>query len=1010
MSCSNCFCVFLACWMAALLGGCSEAPNESGEGLGGAEATVGPTAADASDQVAGQEASALSAQDAGEVADAAVQSGPVDLGDLIAAKRWSEAESQLRGRLLSDPTSVVLLFQLAQVYAAQSQFESAVETLDLIPVTDPQAGLPALGQSADWCFQAERFGEAERRFVKLVELVPDVGMARRKLAFLLNRQGRRHEAAVHTRHLCRLGDITQTELHSLMVLSDAIFDSPDQVRPDNAGEPMYFPIGAGGIARKQFTDRDFAGAAASLRPLVSTPGAHPALQALYGRSLSEHQAEQEFLQWVQGVPESVQAFSEYWAGVGAYWANQREFGPAIAALGRAVDLDPTDMLSARRLNQCLEAVGRQEDSNRWSQRIQDANAMTELSNRIGAGGSLDSELFEELSAKLLDFGRPLEALLWETVGAIKGGATKAEIAALNERRLEILQGSDAFPGASSRLLGLDVSKFPMRDLPIQRRVVVSGAADVIATVPPQFAESASLVGLDHTYAIAEQPQGAGFSIYQAMGGGVVVLDFDLDGWADLYLAQGAVDAPGGLANQSNQLYRNAGEHSGDVATAARVEDFAYTVGVTAGDLDQDGFLDLVVGNVGATSLLMNNGDGTFSLPQVFRIGEALGLTSSMAVADVSGDGSPDVVNIVYVDDVDLFRRPSQRAGGQREVFSPLDFSPGADVVMLGDGKGSFEKSVLGGNQSERHAGLGVVIAELDGVADCEVFVGNDVYPNDLWKVSTEDGQWSNSAALRGCAYGFGGYRTASMGIAAGDFDRSGTLDLHVANFQQEFVSLFLNQGGAFKDCSAQFGLDRDSRAKLGFGCQAIDFDNNGWQDLVVANGHIDEVPGGLEPFKQLPQAFVNLGTKFELADANKMDAYFSTGHLGRAVATLDFNNDGRTDYVVTHIEESTALLVNQTESENQWLGIRLVGTLSERDAIGARVVVKAGARDWTHWVTAGDGYLAKNDCWSNLGLGSGVDSVDLEVHWPSGQSQLINGIDVNQRVLIVEGMSSFVVN
>jgi hypothetical protein len=242
-----------------------------------------------------------------------------------------------------------------------------------------------------------------------------------------------------------------------------------------------------------------------------------------------------------------------------------------------------------------------------------------------------------------------------------------------------------------------------------------------------------------------------------------------------------------------------------------------------------------------------------------------------------------------------------------------------------------------------------------------------------------------------------------MGVAAGDFDHNGTIDLHVTNYEQENVSLFLNHDGVFQDRNIQYQLAEASHDVLGFGTQAIDYDNDGRRDLVVANGHIEDAVKNKSPFKQLPQLFCNLDGHFGITDVADTSNYWNSPHLGRGMAALDFDRDGRQDIVITHIEEPSVLLLNQTPSDHHWLQLQLVGTGSERDSTGARIRVRFGQHELSDWVIAGDGYLCHNEDVVCFGLGDASQVDAIEVSWPSGQQQVFQKVASDQRLLLIEG-------
>jgi hypothetical protein len=378
------------------------------------------------------------------------------------------------------------------------------------------------------------------------------------------------------------------------------------------------------------------------------------------------------------------------------------------------------------------------------------------------------------------------------------------------------------------------------------------------------------------------------------------------------------------------------------------------------------------------------------------------LPSSVAVADVTGDSLPEIIELLYVDDPKMSQRPPLRPDGNVLGVAVAEYQPAKDRLHVNDARGGFTTRDIGQDNEAASTGLGVVVTDFDGKPGNEIFVGNDIRANHFWVRDDQSASWSDFAPLSGCAFGNGGIMTASMGIAAGDFDRSGTADLHVTNFFLEPASFFINRGGSFEDRAIQFGLDNASRRVLGFGTQAIDYDNDGNCDLVVTNGHIEKPANADEPFQQKPQLFANVAGRFQLADVEAGSPYFASRHLGRGLARLDFNQDGKSDFVVTHIGTPSAVLLNQTETNHHWLRIQLVGTQSERDAIGAKVEARAGQKRWSQWAIGGDGYLAKNESTLHFGLGDATLLDEVIVTWPSGKTQSFRQVGVDRQILLVE--------
>ena len=930
---------------------------------------------------------------------------------LLRSGQTEKAILELQRVLVSDPEDSEVLFRLANAQASLGELASAVELLAAIPEDHPQAGLPALGQAADWSMQLERFDEAEKLYLKVLSKAPQAAVVHRQLAFLYNRQGRRHEAFVHLQKLCRLGDVQQDELHAMMVLGHAIFDDPNSVAPR---KKAYFPIGAAAEARMLYTASRYQEALAVLDPAVREGTVPSSILAFYGLLAIESQDEQRFQWWLARADASVQQFAEYWSAIGTHLLNQRRFPEAIRAFAESLNRDPTDIASMRRINQSLTALGELEAAEKWIDRYVVQREVTLASNALGESAVPSLESYQTVAGGLDKLNRPLEAMTWRLFEAFQRQAAREDIEKLNEQRMELASSEQAFPDEAERMCGINRESYPLPELEIPELadVTLPSTSEVAtaAVTPPVFRNVASETGLDHNYQIASGAQLYRFALYQSLGGGAAALDYDLDGSIDLYLAQGSGDLPTLTGTLSNLLYRNIGGQFTRVTKASKTNDQRYSVGVTAGDWNQDGFDDLVIANIGNKVLLINNGDGTFRRME-FDADPDLGiLTSSVALGDVTGDALPDLVSLHYVEDNTMLKRPDLSDNGDVLTVSPASFVPGVDRVAVNDGQGGFNSEKISDTPQAASTGLGVVIADWDGQPGNEIFVGNDVRPNHLWSSVLKQGTeaddpsnkraWRDVAALTGCAHGSGGVSTASMGIAVADFDGNGKRDIHITNFYQEPVSLFMNRGGSFEDRCVQYRLHRDSSSVLGFGCQALDYNNDGRPDVAVTNGNIEKAPG--EPLQQSPQLFANLGSRFQLTDVTDDSGYWQGAYLGRGMTRLDFNHDGRQDFLITHLDSPSALMVNQTETSNHWLAVQLVGTKSERNAIGAQVDVHLEDRVLSNWLVGGDGYLSRNQPTVNFGLGASDNVTRVVVTWPTGEQQVYSDLEVDQYLLLIE--------
>ena len=530
-----------------------------------------------------------------------------------------------------------------------------------------------------------------------------------------------------------------------------------------------------------------------------------------------------------------------------------------------------------------------------------------------------------------------------------------------------------------------------------------------ARAVPIIEDIAQVAGLQHRYQVASPPISERFSIYQVAGGGVAVLDYDRDGNPDLYLAQGAAAPPTYLGDESNLLFRGLGDAVDDVTAWSATGDRGYSIGVTAGDWNQDGFPDLAVGNIGTDALLINNGDGTFSRRAIQDSTDRI--PASLAMADLTGDQLPDLLEVCYVEDPDAARKPPLDSEGRvLQALRPTSFRGGRDRLLVGAPDGKFSAQPFPDAELPAQHGLGVVIGDFQDPPGSEVFVGNDLTANQFWVRNSGSRRWVDLAGTLGCAFSHTGGATASMGIAAADFDQNHEIDFHVTNYQQEESSLFQAEGGAFQDLNVRYQLAIPSKVVLGFGSQPIDYDNDGRIDLAVTNGHIERAVLIKAPFEQPAQLFRNVGGAFELATVRDASGYWNRMHVGRAMARLDFNRDGRNDLVITHLGEPTALLLNLTQTDQHWFQVRLVGVASERDAVGARIRLRCGDIEYAGWVLAGDGFLCRNEPLVCFGLGPQTQVDSLEIRWPSGSVQEASNLNVDQRLLIVEQQEPFVLS
>jgi enediyne biosynthesis protein E4 len=500
-------------------------------------------------------------------------------------------------------------------------------------------------------------------------------------------------------------------------------------------------------------------------------------------------------------------------------------------------------------------------------------------------------------------------------------------------------------------------------------------------------------------------------ILETNGGGVALFDFDRDGLLDAYLTNGC-RLPLRLDDHSTpgELFRNLGAMKFEpVASDSRLMQFGHAHGCAVGDFDADGFDDLYVTAFGRNTLWQNNGDGTFT-----DITESTGTavpqwSSSAAFADLNGDGHLDlyVVNYLVESDESPKLCPDKRNPDGYSGCSPAMFEGVDDVLFISDGSGRLIDCTKACGIADRNGkGLGVVIMDLDGDLKPEIYVANDGQANFLFTLPEEEPRLAKAPGLNDvprfedCALGSAvalnetGHAQASMGIAAGDCDRNGFPDLFLTHFYGDTNTLYLNQGKlAFEDATRGSRLGTTSRQSLGFGTSFIDCDNNGWLDIVATNGHVDDRTwqDGGEPYRMRPQLYRNARNgKFE-ETSEWSGEFFRKTWIGRGLATGDLDLDGRIDAIVCHQQDSSVVIRNESAGGNSII-LRLVGTRSNRNGIGARVeIVSPNSQPLQRQLVGGGGFQSASALEVHVGIGQSSRQ-QIRIHWPSG------GVDTHSNV------------
>jgi hypothetical protein len=540
----------------------------------------------------------------------------------------------------------------------------------------------------------------------------------------------------------------------------------------------------------------------------------------------------------------------------------------------------------------------------------------------------------------------------------------------------------------------------------------SSAEKATALTPPLFVDVTQAAGINFHLNCGSREK---LYIVETMCGGAAAFDYDNDGWMDILLVDGSsvVDYRAGKCHPP-RLYHN--NHDGtftDVSAKSGLNFCGWGYGVAIGDFDNDGWEDVYITGFHGSALYHNNRDGTFTdVTAKAGVANADGWGTSAAFGDYDNDGNLDLFVANYVD-IDMNNLPKFGDGpfcqyrGIPVNCGPRGLKGARDRLYHNNGDGTFtDVTEKLGIDNQSFYGLGVLWLDYDKDGCLDLYVADDSSPSLLYHNNCKGG-FTEVGAEAGVAYSSDGHEQAGMGIDSADYDRDGRTDIVKTNFSDDNNNLYHNDGnGEFTDLAGAAGIGAISNPYLGFGAKFLDYDNDGWPDIFIANGHVDPQVEGQSfgvGYAERPFLFHNLRNgKFEEVGQRSGGA-LAKKYVGRAALTADFWNRGRQDLLITNLDAAPVLLRNEVASPGHWLRIKTVGGKSNRDGYGARIEITVQGSTRQSEVRAGSSFESSGDPRAHFGLGAATKVDSITIHWPSGQVDKFGPEPADQEIVVKEG-------
>jgi tetratricopeptide (TPR) repeat protein len=912
---------------------------------------------------------------------------------------YEQAETyaaRLLGRAPNDEAHLIA----GDAAIALGRYDEALGYLEPLLDGQGESSVTALCASGQLWMSKGHAQRAEQLFRQALQRDRSQLFARQNLVKLLTIEGRWWESLPLRFSLLREDMFSSEDLHYLgnpkaLILSGDL-ERFAQAEPDN----VMVSLGEAQLALRR---SDLEAAKPLFERVIAAKPEVLEAQAGLGMVLLNQSSTDEFERWHSALPQEADSHPDIWVARGLWAQRHDQLTAAVRCFWEAARLDPTHRQAIYQLSVALVSIGKEAEAEPFRELAVQLAEMVNIMDGLFLSGADDPQMMLRAAEQTELLGRYWEAWGWTRAALSISRESPQHQVALARLEAKLSAGLPRVAPERNAAANVDFSELPRPTITSSDSTPSDAPAVATNQTNIQFNDVAKASGLDFCYFNGEDLATEGRRMFEFTGGGAAILDYDRDGWPDVYFTQGRHwPQREGQPLLRDQLFRNLGNGKFEnVTQVAGLGDEGMSQGVGVGDYNSDGYPDIYVSNVRVNRFYRNNTDGTFAEVTAEAGLEAAHWSTSNVLADFNGDGLADIYEVNYLagDAAELMCR---------RTCSPTSFDAMQDRLLLNEGDGRFRDVTQdAGVVAPGGKGLGVLALDLEGTGRLNVVVTNDTEGNFYFVNEGERGgppKFTEQAGVRGLAFDRDGLAQACMGVAVGDPDEDGLLDLFVTNFYNEHNVLYQHMpGNFFLDASREKGLAEPSVLTLAFGTEFIDFELDSYPDLVTANGHVDDFSAEGQPYEMRGRLYHNRGNGQFVELPETVGAYFQRLVLGRSLATLDWNRDGKEDYVVSHLDVDVALVENQTKSVGHYLDIRFVGTDSERDAIGTHCWVTIGDRTLYQQLVGGNGYHTNNEKHLIFGLGELTQVDELRIRWPGGTEAVFKDVAVDQALCVIEG-------